>query len=237
MAQGRGGTERSLRMSAPTTEQATDVAQSDSSANAKGHRWFAAIYDKQMRSMERGFMAEMRRQVLGDLKGDVLEIGAGTGANFEYYPDAARVTALEPDPFMLKRAETKLAALGRTNIAVQRLPAERLPFDDASFDTVVSTLVLCTADDVPRSLAEIRRVLRTGGELRFVEHVRAVGFAGRTQDFIKPVWRYFGAGCNPNRRTEDALRTAGFDVRITERRKIMGFAPLIRGVATPTVRA
>jgi len=219
-------------MTATTTDQVPGAVQSDSPATAKGHRWFASIYDNQMRMMERGFMAAMRRQLLGDLKGDVLEIGAGTGANFEYYPPGARVIALEPDPFMLRKAVTKLTALGRTNITLQLLPAERLAFDDASFDTVISTLVLCTVDDVPSSLAEIRRVLRPGGELRFVEHVRGTGFAGRTQDFIKPVWGYFGAGCNPNRRTEDALRAAGFDdVVITERRKVMGFAPLITGTA------
>ncbi len=210
-----------------------EAAPSDPPASVKGHRWFAAIYDKQMRSMERAFMAEMRRRALSDLKGDVLEIGAGTGANFAYYSADARVTALEPDPFMIERAKAKLAELGSTNITVQLLPAERLPLDDSSVDAVVSTLVLCTVDDVPRSLAEIRRVLRPGGELRFVEHVRGTGLAGRTQDFIKPVWGYFGAGCNPNRRTEDAIRAAGFDVVVTERRKIMGFAPLIRGTATP----
>lgn len=219
-------------MSTRTDEQAAS-ASTAAPGQMKGHRWFAAIFDLQMRSMERGFMADMRRQVLSDLKGDVLEIGAGTGANFEHYPAGARVIALEPDPFMLKRAEAKLAALGRTNIAVKLLPAERLPFDDASFDTVISTLVLCTVDNVPRSLAEIRRVLRPGGELRFVEHVRGTGFVGRAQDFIKPVWGYFGAGCNPNRRTEDAIRAAGFDVDVTERRKIMRFVPLIRGTARP----
>ena len=84
-------------------------------------------------------MAEIRRQLLDDLTGDVLEIGAGTGANFEYYPASARVTALEPDPFMLKRAEAKLAALGRTNIMLQLLPAKRPPFDGASFGVVIST--------------------------------------------------------------------------------------------------
>jgi SAM-dependent methyltransferase len=218
-------------MSTGDTDRATGAEPSDPPVTGKGHRWFAAIYDKQSRSMERGFMAEMRRQLLGDLKGDILEIGVGTGANFEHYSPGARVTALEPDPFMLRRAEAKLATLGRTNITLQLLPAERLPFDDASFDTVISTLVLCTVDDVPRALAEIRRVLRPAGELRFVEHVRGKGFAGRTQDLIKPVWGYFGAGCNPNRRTEDALGAAGFDVVVTERRKIMGFAPLIRGTA------
>lgn len=223
-----------MRETAPAEPR--EAAPSDPPASHKGHRWFAAIYDKQMRSMERGFMAEMRRSALSDLKGDVLEIGAGTGANFAYYSADARVTALEPDPFMIERAKAKLAELGRTNITVQLLPAERLPLDDSSVDAVVSTLVLCTVDDVPRSLAEIRRVLRPGGELRFVEHVRGTGLAGSTQDLIKPVWGYFGAGCNPNRRTEDAMRAAGFDVVVTERRKIMGFAPLIRGTATLAAR-
>lgn len=152
-------------------------------AGTNGHRWFAAFFDLQMRMMERGFMAEMRRQLLGDLKGDVLEIGAGTGANFEHYPTGARVTALEPDPYMLKKAEAKLAALGRTDITLQQSPAERLAFGDASFDTVLSTLVLCTVGDVPQALAEIRRVLRPGGEFRFVEHTcgaRALSAARRT---------------------------------------------------------
>jgi ubiquinone/menaquinone biosynthesis C-methylase UbiE len=203
----------------------------------KGHRWFAAIYDKQMRSMERAFGAEMRRHALSDLKGDVLEIGAGTGANFEHYPADTRVTALEPDPFMLKKAEARLSSLGRTNIILRLLPAEELPFDDASFDAVVSTLVLCTVQDVPRSLSEMRRVLRPGGEVRFFEHVRATGFVGRTQDLVKPVWGYFGAGCNPNRRTEDALRGAGFNVVIEERRKMMGFVPLVAGTAKPMTDA
>ncbi len=195
----------------------------------KGHKWFAAIFDAMSRSEERGFLGEMRRKLLGDLSGDVLEIGAGTGANFEHYPAGVRVTALEPDPYMLRRAETKLAALGRKDITLRQGPAEQLASPDASFDAVVSTLVLCTVHDVPRSLAEIRRVLRLGGELRFIEHVRGTGFVGGTQDLIKPVWGWFGAGCHPNRRTEDALRAAGFDVVIAERRKMMGFVPLVRG--------
>ncbi|MHB8516494.1 MAG: class I SAM-dependent methyltransferase, partial [Dehalococcoidia bacterium] len=199
--------------------------------NMKGHKWFAAIFDAMSRSEERGFLGEMRRQLLGDLSGDVLEIGAGTGANFGHYPAGVRVTALEPDPYMLRRAQTKLAALGRSDITLHQSPAERIPFPDASFDTVVSTLVLCTVDDVPRSLGEIRRVLRPGGEFRFIEHVRGTGFVGHTQDLIKPVWGWCGAGCHPNRRTEDALRTSGFDVVIAERRKMMGFVPLVRGAS------
>jgi len=199
----------------------------------KGHRWFASIYDRQMRSMERAFLSRLRRQLLAGLTGDVLEIGAGTGANFAYYPAGVRVIAREPDPFMLKRAETKLAALGRGDITLQQGPAEELPFDDASFDAVVSTLVLCTARDPARALAEVRRVLRPGGKLIFVEHVRADGLAGAIQDVIRPAWSYVGAGCNPNRRTEQALREAGFTVTVDEHRRIMGFVPLIAGTASP----
>ena len=216
------------------TDRRTASDELDNEAKFNGHRWFAAIFDTMSRSEERGFLGEMRRKLLADLTGDVLEIGAGTGANFAHYPTGVRVTALEPDPYMLEKAETKLAALGRTDIVLQQAPAERLPFADAAFDTVISTLVLCTVRDVSRSLDEMHRVLRPGGELRFIEHVRGEGVVGHTQDIIKPIWGYFGAGCNPNRRTEDALRAAGFDPTVSERRKLMGFAPLIRGVAKTT---
>ncbi len=198
-----------------------------------GHRWFAAIYDRMSRSEEQGFLGEMRDRALAGLHGDVLEIGAGTGANFAHYPLGVRVTALEPDPYMMRRARAKLSMLGRTDITLEQRPAEELP-PDAQFDAVVSTLVLCTVDDVDASLGEIRRVLRPGGELRFIEHVRAQGVVGRMQDLVKPAWGYFGAGCNPNRRTEELLRKAGFDVSVAERRKLMGFAPLLAGVATQT---
>jgi ubiquinone/menaquinone biosynthesis C-methylase UbiE len=218
----------------PTTPQPRATAASP--AKESGHRWFAALYDKLSGSDERGVLGAMRRQLLADLAGDVLEIGAGTGANFEHYPPTARVTALEPDPFMLKRAQEKLAALERSNVTLQQAPAERLPFRDASFDAVVSTLVLCTVRDVSQSLAEIRRVLRQGGRLHFIEHVRAAGLGGRVQDLIRPIWGWFGAGCHPNRRTLDTLSAAGFDVAVTERRKMMAFVPLIRGTASPQAR-
>ncbi len=211
----------------PTTTSTEDMKRH------KGHRWFAALYDKMSKSEEKGFLGEMRKQLLSDLSGDVLEVGAGTGNNFEHYPQGVLVTALEPDPFMLKRASDKLSTLGRSNIFLQDGPAERLPFDDASFDVVVSTLVLCTVNDVPASLAEIRRVLRPGGKVRFIEHVRADGITGGVQTIIRPIWGWFGAGCHPNRQTAEALRAAGFEVDVTERRKMMGFIPLLRGTASP----
>src|SRR5581483_11491178 len=184
----------------------TDIGQQ------RGHRWFAALYDLMMRSGERRTIGKIRRELLAGLRGDVLEIGAGTGLNFEYYPSEARVVALEPDPYMLKRAQRRLRVLDRTNIDIRTAPAEHLPFDAASFDAVVSTLVLCTVGDVAQSLAEVRRVLRPGGELRFLEHVRAEGRLGRLQDIVEPAWSWAGAGCHPNRRTESALHGGEFEI-------------------------
>lgn len=211
----------------------SDNQEVSTAAATKGHKWFAALYDGMNRSEEKGFLGEMRRQLLAGVTGDVLEIGAGTGANFAHYPAAARVVAIEPDPFMLKRAEQKLAELGRENITLQRAPAESLPFPDASFDTAVSTLVLCTVSDPGRALDELRRVLRPGGRLLFIEHIRADGLAGRVQDAIRPCWGWFGAGCHPNRRTGETLRNAGWDVVIDERRRVVRFVPMLRGRATP----
>lgn len=203
-------------------------------SDERGHRWFAALYDRMTASAERGPLGRARRELLAGLSGDVLEIGAGTGANFAHYPTGgARVVALEPDPHMLKRARTRVAELGRANIEVHAAPAETLPVADASFDAVVSTLVLCTVADVPASLAEMRRALRPGGRIVFMEHVRAEGALGTMQDMARPVWSYFGAGCQLNRRTEDALCAAGFDVDLRERTKAAPWLPVIVGSATP----
>lgn len=172
---------------------------------------------------------------MGDLSGRVLEIGVGTGASFEYYPPDAQVVGTEPDPYMLERARRRLAENGRQNIELRQAPAERLPFDDASFDHVVSTLVLCTVLDVPQALAEARRVLRPDGTFRFMEHVRNDDsrFWGTVQDRITPVWRWFAAGCHPNRRTEQAIRDAGFRIEWVERMRIGPGTPAIYGVARP----
>ncbi len=195
--------------------------------NKTGHRWFAAIYDRTARLSERR-VGPIRRRLLADLTGDVLEIGAGTGANMTYYGAGARVVALEPDPHMLKRAQKRLAESGASNIELRMAPAETLPVPDASFDAVVSTLVLCTVHDLPASLAEIRRVLRPGGRLVFLEHVRGDGFLGRLQDLIQPAWGWFSAGCNINRRTGPAIAAAGFEVPDLERIKM---SPLMGAIA------
>ncbi len=161
----------------------------------------------------------------------MLEIGAGTGANFPYYRVAQKVVATEPDPFMLRRA-TKRARTARRQIALCQCCSEALPFPARAFDTVVSTLVLCSVVDPAGSLAEIKRVLRPSGTFRFIEHVRGHGILGWLQDCVTPVWRWVGAGCHPNRRTAESITAAGFEIVELEERPL-ALTPLIIGVATP----
>lgn len=185
----------------------------------KGHKWFAAIYDRMMAPEEKKFFGPIRQEMLQDVSGEVLEIGAGTGANFQYYRNGAHVVATEPDPFMLERAR-KRAAESPLSIELRQAAAEDLPFPDATFDYVIDTLVLCTVEDPRKALAEIKRVLKPGGELRLYEHVRYQNpIGGISQDIVTPVWSWFGAGCHPNRDTGRYLREAGFEVISSRIRK------------------
>jgi ubiquinone/menaquinone biosynthesis C-methylase UbiE len=145
----------------------------------------------------------------------VLEIGGGTGANLSHYQDVNRVVVAEPDPFMRRRLTRKLED-ARVPIEVSTAGAEELPFSDRSFDTVVSTLVLCTVPDQVSALDEIRRVLRPGGRLLFIEHVRAAGSTARWQDRLEPLWRRLLGGCHPNRDTVAAIEEAGFEIETFE---------------------
>jgi ubiquinone/menaquinone biosynthesis C-methylase UbiE len=174
-------------------------------------RFFAMTYDRQLRKMEAEWLGDLRRKVLGGLSGDVLEIGAGTGANLSLYPAAVRsVTVTEPDPSMLRRLERKVEG-GSCPATVLRAPAEDLPFDDDSFDAIVSTLVLCGVDDQQRALREIRRVLRPGGTLSFVEHVRSDDAdLAHTQDRMNWLNRLV-VHCDCNRPTLSTMAAAGFE--------------------------
>ena len=201
----------------------------------RGHRWFAAAWNWISIPGERSLGKRVRPRLLADLRGRVLEIGVGTGHSLAHYPAEAGVIATDPDPHMLKRAQQRLAQLGRANIELRQAPAEELPFDDASFDHVVSTLVLCSVSDQGRALAEARRVLKAEGTFRFWEHIRndRSRFWGRSQDVIRPVWSWLGGGCQINRRTQDAIVDAGFRIEWQEEDWRFPLNPVIYGVARP----
>lgn len=205
------------------------------SAPKQGHRLFAGWYDRLNAGSERRLGPRIRPRIAGEAHGRVLEIGAGTGANFSYYPADAQVVATEPDPYMVERAEKKLAGLGLTNIELRAAGAEALPFDAASFDHVVATLVLCTVPDQTRALAEVRRVLKPEGTFRFLEHIRNDDSRvwGTVQDAILPIWRWVGAGCHPNRSTKRAIEDARFRFEWLESIRIAPGTPAIYGVARP----
>jgi SAM-dependent methyltransferase len=175
----------------------------------RGRRWFAAFYDRRGRRGPSPYEDEVRSRVAGEAAGRVLEIGAGPGFNFAYYRSATSVVATEPNPELVRRAEPRARDHG---IELRAAPAERLPFPDGSFDTVVATGVFCAVDDPRRALAEVHRVLRPGGELRFSDHVRAPGRARRVmQRTLDPVhYRLFR--CHIGRDTLASMRAAGFDV-------------------------
>jgi len=175
-------------------------------------RFFAAIYDRQMRKVEKGGLTEMRSGLLAQAAGTVLEIGGGTGANLCHYgPQVTSLTVTEPNPSMVKRLERRAQAADAA-VLVIRAPAEDLPFETGAFDTVVSTLVLCGVDDQPRAVREIRRVLRPGGHLLFLEHVRAADEkAARKQDRLNWLNRAVVL-CDCNRPTVATLEDGGFRI-------------------------
>ena len=201
---------------------------------------FALVYDSQMGKTDRAGLRSCREGVLADVAGDVLEVGAGTGLNLSIYPpDITSLTLTEPESPMLKRLRKRTAEVAPHAI-VLRASAEDLPFDDDTFDVVVSTLVLCGVDDQPRALREIRRVLRVGGELRFVEHVRSEDAElARKQDRLNGVNRFI-VGCDCNRSTLASIRDAGFEVTHLEHGdlpKAPAFCrPLITGTAISAPR-
>lgn len=184
------------------------------------HPLFAAVYDRLVAPIERAGIAERRARMLGELTGKVLDIGSGTGANLPHYHRADQVVMTEPDPAMRARLAAKLHQAVRPTEVVDA-PAENLPFEDASFDVVVCTLVLCTVDDPAKALAEARRVLVAGGRLMVLEHVVGTGRLATWQGRLNPVWSRLAGGCQLNRDTESAVVEAGFAPETVERFRVL----------------
>lgn len=197
----------------------------------------AAVYDGMMRGSEEACLGRWRAELLRELSGSVLEVGAGTGATLALYPKAVtRIVMCEPDPHMRRKLEAKRPA----NVEVSEAAIENLPFERESFDAVVSSLVLCSVRDPQAALAQLRRVLKPGGRLVFLEHVAAEGKPNRLkwQRRIEPVWKHLMGNCHLTRRTEAAIEAAGFRIERIQRESMRKALPVcrpsIRGIARRT---
>lgn len=198
-------------------------------------RFFAFAYDKMMAGPEARTLRGHRQTLLAGASGQVLEIGGGTGANLPFYGDGVESLAVtEPEEPMARRLERRL----REQLPDAELvlaPAEQLPFEDDRFDTVVSTLVLCTVGDQQRALGELHRVLKPGGRLLFIEHVRADSpRLARWQDRLNGLQQRVAQGCNCNRATVDAIRTAGFTITAVEHDELKKVPPHLRPLVIGT---
>ena len=189
----------------------------------------AWVYDPFLWLGERLGMARHRRDLLAYAEGRVLEIGAGTGLNVRHYRNSIEALVLtEPVEPMASKLERRVERLGSL-VRVCRAPAEALPFADHSFDTVVSTIVLCTVEDPVRALSEIARILRPGGRLLFIEHMRSdTERWGRWQDRLEQPWASFGCGCRCNRRTLELIAQSPLRIEASARASWHGMPPLVR---------
>ena len=201
--------------------------------------WFLSkIYDRFMESAEEACLRDWRRELLEGARGDVLEVGAGTGLNLPLYPDeVASIVAVEPDPHMRGELAARVGEPPVAGVRIVDAGAEELPFEDDRFDTVVSTLVMCSVGDVGESLEEMRRVLRPGGRLLFLEHVAAHDNPGRRrwQERVEPVWKWVAGNCHLTRETAEEIEQAGFEfeelIRESMRKTFPIVRPTVRGVA------
>ena len=173
-----------------------------------GKRLFAATYDRVNERWERK-LDPIRQRTLAPARGRVLELGGGTGRNLPLYGDDVELTVVEPNPHMAERLVERARAIGR-QVTVVPDRAEALSFQDGSFEFLVSTLMLCSVEDLDASIREARRVLAPGSTWIFLEHTNAGGWKGRAQTLVNPVWGLFSGGCNIDRDILGAFERAGF---------------------------
>jgi ubiquinone/menaquinone biosynthesis C-methylase UbiE len=196
--------------------------------NATWGRAFAALYDRGLKGTEDAGLREMRRETLSQARGRTIDLGAGTGVNHPLFPtEVTELVMAEPDPHMLAKLREKIA--DGEGVQIVQASAQELPFEDDSFDTAVFTLVLCTVPDPAAALAEAARVLRPGGKLLFVEHVRAKdpGLA-RWQDRLERPWRFLGDGCHCNRDTTATIKASAFEIDQLEGASLPKAPPIVR---------
>ena len=202
-------------------------------------RIFAAGYDRIMEAPEKATLRPHREELVGRATGSVLEIGGGTGANLPFYGKGVEdLVITEPEEPMARRLEAKLGGYSLP-ARVVRAPAEKLPFEDDSFDFAISTLVLCTVDDPSRALGEVHRVLKPAGRLVFLEHVRADDpKLARWQDRLHGVQVRVGHGCHCNRPTLENIERASFSIAEVEHDRLKKAPPIVRplivGMAQPS---
>jgi ubiquinone/menaquinone biosynthesis C-methylase UbiE len=198
---------------------------------------FAGAYDSFLRRAEREGLSEQRRRVVSKAAGRTLEIATGTGLNLPHYPPAVRELVLtEPYPHMLSILRRKVEGLGLRATVVEAC-AERLPFPDASFDTVVATMILCSAENPNLVLGEIARILRPGGQYLFLEHVRNPDpKVSRRQDRVQPAWYLFANGCHCNRDTIQTLEDSVLEIEELRHGKIPMAWSIVEAMVTGCAR-
>ena len=175
-------------------------------------KWFPKIYDIAMNPLEHTYFKRIRTTLISKAKGRVLEIGSGTGVNFPYYTNATKIDAIEPNPLMSKRSYKRIK---RSRIPIQTylVKAEKLPFPDNTFDSVVATLVFCTIPEPIKALQEIQRVSKPGAKLLLFEHVRVnQKNLGKAQDLLTPLWSKVCDGCHLNRDTLELLKQSNLSI-------------------------
>ncbi|HUA04957.1 MAG TPA: class I SAM-dependent methyltransferase [Solirubrobacteraceae bacterium] len=192
-------------------------------------RGFARLYDPFLWVSERAGLRARRSELLGRARGCTVEIGAGTGLNLPYYPENLdELVLIEPDAAMRVRLEKRLSR-GVRRARVLDASAERLPFADGSVDTIVSTFVLCTVDAPDRAMREIARVLRPGGQLLFIEHVRSDSpTLAYWQDRLAGPWRHFARGCRCNRATAELIAACGLELDQVREGRWQAMPPIVR---------